>query len=181
VLRPEIFTHARDWQRLTSTHPKRDGGPYPQEKLRKLKNCLKIQRVRVHNFRNSGSIFSINFFMRSAITARGISSFWNFFCTRIYGTGRPHVWLCHARLGIDSKTSLLPLVSPKITSAVLSPGNRAKPCKCRYVKAVGNFIRKIHCYCTPSWLMVETKWQQMKSEFWRKSSRFIGILAPNLT
>jgi len=29
------------------------------------------------------------------------------------------------------------------TRAVLTPGNRAKPCKFRYVKPVGNFIRKI--------------------------------------
>jgi len=30
------------------------------------------------------------------------------------------------------------------TRAVLSPGNRAKPSKSRYVKPVGNFIRKIY-------------------------------------
>ena len=30
------------------------------------------------------------------------------------------------------------------TRAVLSPGNSAKPCKFRYVKPVGNFIRKIY-------------------------------------
>jgi len=29
------------------------------------------------------------------------------------------------------------------TRAVLSPGNRAKPCEFRYAKPVGNFIRKI--------------------------------------
>jgi len=31
------------------------------------------------------------------------------------------------------------------TRAVLSPGNRAKPCKCRYVKSVRNFMWKL-CY-----------------------------------
>ena len=36
--------------------------------------------------------------MRPAIAARGISSSWNWFCTRTCGAGRPHVWLCHARL-----------------------------------------------------------------------------------
>jgi len=30
-----------------------------------------------------------------------------------------------------------------LTKAVLSPGNRAKSCKFRYVKPVGNFIRKL--------------------------------------
>ena len=43
-------------------------------------------------------VFSLNFFMRPAITARAISSSWNWFCTRTCGAGRPHVWLCHARL-----------------------------------------------------------------------------------
>ena len=38
--------------------------------------------------------------MQPAITARGISSSWNWFCTRTWGAGRPHVWLCHARLVI---------------------------------------------------------------------------------
>jgi len=45
-------------------------------------------------------IFSLNFFMRPAIIARRISSSWNWFCTRTCGAGRPHVWLCHARLVI---------------------------------------------------------------------------------
>ena len=55
VLRPEIFTYDWDWQRLTNTHPKGDGGP--PKKSWKLKICLKIQRARVNNLRNSGSIF----------------------------------------------------------------------------------------------------------------------------
>jgi len=36
--------------------------------------------------------------VQPAITARGISSSWNWFCTRTCVAGRPHVWLCHARL-----------------------------------------------------------------------------------
>jgi len=32
----------------------------------------------------------------------------------------------------------------EITRAVLSPGNRAKPCKFRYVKSVRNFMWKLH-------------------------------------
>ena len=57
---PSNFTHPKDWQRLTSTHPKGDGVPPPKKKKKswKLKICLKIQRPRVHNFRNSGSIFT---------------------------------------------------------------------------------------------------------------------------
>ena len=43
-------------------------------------------------------VFSLNFFMRPVITARVISSSWNWFCTRTCGAGRPHVWLCHALL-----------------------------------------------------------------------------------
>ena len=43
-------------------------------------------------------VFSLNFFMRPVITARGISSSWNWFCARTWGAGRPHVWLCHACL-----------------------------------------------------------------------------------
>jgi len=58
VLRPEIFTHARDSQRLTVAHTRRGTGVPPTKKSWKLKICLKIQRARVHNFRNSGSIFS---------------------------------------------------------------------------------------------------------------------------
>ena len=34
---------------------------------------------------------------------------------------------------------------PEYTRAVLSPGNRAKPCKFRYVKSVRNFMWKL-CY-----------------------------------
>jgi len=43
-------------------------------------------------------VFSLNFFIRPAITARGISSSWNWFCTRNCGAGRPHVGLCPAHL-----------------------------------------------------------------------------------
>ena len=39
------------------THTNGDGGP-PPKKIVKLKICLKIQRARFHNYRNSGSIFT---------------------------------------------------------------------------------------------------------------------------
>ena len=48
-------------------------------------------------------VFSLNFFMRPVITARGISSSWNWFCDRTCGAGWPHVWLCHALL-VESNT-----------------------------------------------------------------------------
>jgi len=51
-----FYTLYRDWPRLTSTHPKGDAPP--KKKSWKIKICLKIQRARVHNFRNSGSIFT---------------------------------------------------------------------------------------------------------------------------
>jgi len=38
--------------------PEKGQGPPPKKKSWKLKICLKIQRARVHNFRNSGSIFT---------------------------------------------------------------------------------------------------------------------------
>ena len=102
VLLPEIFTHAGDWQRLTSTHPKGDGCP-PQKKSWKLKICLKvIQRARVHNFRNSGSIFTKLFHATCRYCERNFV-FLNWFCTRTWDAGRPHVWLCHARL-VESNT-----------------------------------------------------------------------------
>jgi len=41
----------------TSTHPKGDGS-LPPKKSRKLKIWVKIQRARVHNFRDSGSILT---------------------------------------------------------------------------------------------------------------------------
>jgi len=98
VLRPKICTHARDWQRLTSTHPKGDEGPSSKNR-ENLKFALKFS---VLESITSGIVgvfsVSLNFFMRPAITARGISSCWNWFCTRTCGAGRPHFWLCHARL-----------------------------------------------------------------------------------
>ena len=71
VLRPEIFTHARDRQRLTSTHPK---GESPSQKNREnLKFALKFS---VLESITSGivEVFSLNFFMQPVINARGISS-----------------------------------------------------------------------------------------------------------
>jgi len=62
VLRPEIFTHARDWPRLTSTHPKGDGVPPPLKNSENLKLALKF---RVLESITSGivEVFSLNFFI----------------------------------------------------------------------------------------------------------------------
>jgi len=69
VLRPEIFTRARDWpiaqnfsRFLTtfdfSAHPNWDGGPPQKFQSWKLKIGPKIQLVRRNNFRFSGSILT---------------------------------------------------------------------------------------------------------------------------
>ena len=59
--------------RLTSSHPKGDGGPPTKKNRENLKFALKFS---VLESINSGivEIFSLNFFMRPAITARVISS-----------------------------------------------------------------------------------------------------------
>jgi len=72
--------------------------PPPQKKNREnLKLALKFSVLESITY-GIVEVFSLNFLMRPAITARGISSSWNWFCTRTCGAGRPHVWLCHARL-----------------------------------------------------------------------------------
>ena len=68
MLRPEIFTHARDWQRLTGTQPKGDwGAPPPKKNRENLKFALKFS---VLEYIASGivEVFSLEFFMRPAIT-----------------------------------------------------------------------------------------------------------------
>jgi len=105
MLRSEIFTHVRDWPRLTSTHPKGDEGPPPllcPEKSWKRKIWLKIQRARVHKFRNSGSILTKLFHATCHYCDRNFV-FLNWFCTRTCGAGRPHVGLFHALL-VESNT-----------------------------------------------------------------------------
>ena len=42
---PQMFTCARDWGRLASAHPKRDGGPPKKFQSWKFKIWLKIQRM----------------------------------------------------------------------------------------------------------------------------------------
>jgi len=49
-------------------------------------------------------------------------------------------WLCIHFISFLSQFFL----SPITTRAVLSPGNRAKPCKFRYVKSVRNFMWKLY-------------------------------------
>ena len=92
VLRPEIFlTHDRDWPRLTSTHLKGDGVP-PEKNL---KFGLKFS---VPESITSGIVFSLNFFMRPAITARGISSSWIDFALELAAPGGLTSGSANARL-----------------------------------------------------------------------------------
>jgi len=73
------FLHALEIDQALLAHTLTGTGflPPPKKKLWKLKIWLKIQRARVHKFRDSVmEVFSLNFFMRPAITARGISSSW---------------------------------------------------------------------------------------------------------
>ena len=58
VLRPEIFTRARDWPRLPSAHPKTGTGVLPKILIVNIKIGPKIQRMRLNNFRVSGSILT---------------------------------------------------------------------------------------------------------------------------
>ena len=58
VLRPEIFTRARDWPSLASAHPKWGWRPPKRIYSWKLKILPKIERVRLNNFRASGSILT---------------------------------------------------------------------------------------------------------------------------
>jgi len=64
-------------------------------------------------------VFSLNFFMRPAITARRISSSWNWFCTRTWGAGRPHVWLCHAPLVVVVIRISIPLYGPVVSQPIV--------------------------------------------------------------
>jgi len=94
VLPPQIL-HTLEIDKGLLAHTRRGTGP-PKNR-ENLKFVLKFS---VLDSITSGivDVFSLNFFMRPAITARGISSSWNWFCTRTCGAGRPQVWLCHARL-----------------------------------------------------------------------------------
>jgi len=58
---------------FSSTHPKGDGGPYPPKNRENFKFGLQFS---VLESITSGivGVFSLNFFMRPAITARGIWS-----------------------------------------------------------------------------------------------------------
>ena len=58
MLRPEIFTWAKDWPNLASAHPKVGWGPPKKLWLWKFKIWPKIQRFKVNNFRVSGSILT---------------------------------------------------------------------------------------------------------------------------
>jgi len=80
--------------------------PPPKKKRENLKFGLKFS-VLESITPGIVKVFSLIFFMRPAITARGISSSWNWFCTRIGGAGRPHVWLCHAHLVYSAMYVLL--------------------------------------------------------------------------
>ena len=132
MLRPEIFTHARDWQRLTSTHPKGDPSPPPKENRENLKFALKFSVLESITSRIV-EVFSLKFFMRLTITARGNSSSWNWFCTMTCGAGRPHVWLCHALLVLHDfcpkNARILIIIARKIFFPNFRGGGaRAPPC-----------------------------------------------------
>jgi len=72
VLRPGILTHTRDSPMLTSTHLKGGGVPPPKKNRENLKFGLKFSVLESITSRIV-EVFSLNFFMRPAITARGIS------------------------------------------------------------------------------------------------------------
>jgi len=113
VLRPEIFTHARDWPRLTSTHPKVDGGPPPKKNRENLKLALKFSMLESITA-GIVEVFLLNFFMRPAINARGIC-LPEIDCTRTCGAGRPHVWLCRARLVFNLYADRLLTITDMLT------------------------------------------------------------------
>jgi len=52
------------------------------------------------------------------------------------------------------------------TTAVLSPRNRAKPCKFRYVKPVGNFIRKIIAIDRDKKAVISQRWPRNAPYTW---------------
>jgi len=52
------FLHTLEIDQGLQAHPRRGRGSSPPKKSWKLKISLKDQRARVHNFRNSGSIFT---------------------------------------------------------------------------------------------------------------------------
>ena len=97
---PLKFLHTLEIDKGLLAHTRRcTGGPPPKKKSRKLKICLKIQRASFHNFRNSGSIFTKLFHATCHYCER------NFVFLKLIlhsdlrrRAGRPHVWLCHARL-----------------------------------------------------------------------------------
>ena len=92
------FLHTLESDQGLLAHTRRGTGVPLQKKHREnLKLALKFSVLESIAY-GIMEVFSLNFFMRPAITARGISSSWNWFCTRTCGAGRPHVWLCHARL-----------------------------------------------------------------------------------
>ena len=81
-------------------HTRRGTGSHPPQKKNNRENFKLALTFSVLESITSEivEVFSLNFFMRPVITARGISSSGNWFCTRTCGAGRPHVWLCHALL-----------------------------------------------------------------------------------
>ena len=92
------FLHTLEIDQGLLAHTRRGTGvPSPQTNRENLKLALKFSMLESIT---SGivEVFSLNFFMQTAITAREISSSWNWFCTRTCSAGRPYVWLCHARL-----------------------------------------------------------------------------------
>jgi len=92
------FLHALEINQGLLTHTRRGTGSPPQKKKSwKLKMLIKIQRARVHNFRDSGSIFTKLFYANCHYCERNFF-FLKLLCTRTGGAGRPHVLLCHALL-----------------------------------------------------------------------------------
>ena len=81
MLRPEIFTRARDWPSLASAHPKVGWGPPKKFWSPKFKIWPKIQRFKVNNFRASGSILT-GFFSVDAPLGRGVKFGYNFYKAR---------------------------------------------------------------------------------------------------